>query len=71
MTTVSGTATSKRLIYVSGPWKGVMWWNNGWLFVAHSTDDDNPERLLLSLLRSSVPDTPSKTKPRGESKKRK
>ena len=32
--------------------KGVLWWDQGWLFVARSTTGDDPEPFLRRYLRT-------------------
>jgi len=53
MSRSSGTKNSQLFVYLVGPWKGAMWWNGGWLFVVRSQSDDDPERLLMGLLRAT------------------
>ncbi len=49
---VQGTADSYRLIFSLGPpdEKGVLWWNQGWLFVAFTRDAVDVEALLQTYL---------------------
>ncbi len=43
-----GTSQDAILWYTMSPpdEKGVLWWDKGWLFVARSTTDDDPEPFL-------------------------
>lgn len=63
MSATTGSAKAKRFIYMSGSWKGVMWWSQGWLFAVHSKTDDDPERMLISLLRAIGKSPPKKPRP--------
>jgi hypothetical protein len=49
---VDGTADSPRLRFSIGPpdEKGVLWWNQGWLFIAITRDAVDIEPFLLTYL---------------------
>jgi serine/threonine protein kinase len=59
---VQGTADSYRVIFSLGPpdEKGVLWWNQGWLFVAFTRDALDVEALLRTYL-DRISHEPKKT----------
>ena len=48
-----GTAQDQLLWYQMSPpdQKGVLWWNQGWLFVARTTSGEDPEPFLREFLK--------------------